>query len=67
VAQVNIEQIVDHLSAEMRRALEAAVQETAPDADVDAHDLLRAFRRAVGRYFKIWETVPGRCVRSRSD
>jgi hypothetical protein len=62
MARVRIEQIVDHLSSEMRRALEAAVSEVAPDAHVDAHDLFRAFRRAVGRKCSTWETVPDQLV-----
>lgn len=45
MAQVQIEGIVDHLSSEMRRALDAAVSETLPGAHFDAHALFRAFRR----------------------
>jgi transcriptional regulator GlxA family with amidase domain len=62
VARVKIEEIVDHLSSEMRRALEAAVEECAPDADIDARDLFRAFKRAVGRKCSTWETVPDHYV-----
>jgi hypothetical protein len=35
MAQVKIEDIVDDLSTEMRRALEAAVREVLPDAKFD--------------------------------
>lgn len=58
MAQVQMEGIVDHLSSEMRRALEAAVEAEIPDANFDAHSLFRAFRRAVGRKCSQWETVP---------
>lgn len=62
MARVHIENIVDHLSSEMRRALEAAVQEVLPNADVDTHQLFRAFRRAVGRKCSTWESVPDNFV-----
>lgn len=63
MTQVQIEEIVEHLSVEMRRALEAAVQEVIPNAQVDARELFRAFRRAVARKCNTWEQVPGQYVR----
>jgi len=62
MARVKIEQIVDHLSSEMRRALEDAVQRTCPDCRVDAHALFREFKRAVGRKCSTWENVPDHYV-----
>lgn len=64
MASVNIEEVIDHLSSEIRRALEDAVQEVAPEAEVDSYDLYRAFKRAVGRKCSTWETVPDRYVRT---
>ena len=58
MARVNIEEIVDHLSSEMRRALEDALREVAPEVEVDSYALFRAFRRAVGRKCSTWESVP---------
>jgi hypothetical protein len=37
MAKVKIEEIVDHLSSEMRSALRAALNEVAPTAHVDEH------------------------------
>ncbi len=62
MARVKIEEVVDHLSSEMRRALEDAVRECAPDANIDAHELLRAFKRAVRRKCSTWEQVPDHYV-----
>ena len=64
MAQVNIEEIVDHLDSEMRRALEDAVREVAPSIMVDSRTLHRAFVRAVRRRCSTWETVPDQYVRS---
>ncbi len=62
MARVQVENIVDHLSSEMRRALEDAVSEVVPGANVDAYELFRAFRRAVGRKCNTWESVPDHYV-----
>jgi hypothetical protein len=65
MARVKIEEIIDHLSSEMRSALADALSEVAPDADVNAGDLFSAFKRAVYRKCSIWENVPDQYVESR--
>lgn len=65
MAKIQIENVVDHLSSEMRRALQDAVSEVLPGADFDAYELFRAFRRAVGRKCNTWESVPDRYVNNR--
>jgi hypothetical protein len=62
MARVQVEQIVDHLSSDMRPALEAAVQEVLPNAQFDDHAIFQAFRRAVRRRCSSWESVPDRYV-----
>ena len=62
MARVKIEDIIDHLSSEMRAALRDAVRRVLPDAHVDEHQLFREFRRAVGRKCNIWEMVPDHYV-----
>ena len=58
MAKVKIESIVDHLSLEMRKALEIAVSEEIGDVDFDPKALFKAFRKAVYRKCSVWETVP---------
>lgn len=62
MAKVKIEDVVDHLGTEFRRALEAALQEVAPQAQIDSQELFRAFKRHVYRKCSTWETVPDRFV-----
>jgi hypothetical protein len=62
MARVKIEEIVDHLSTEMRKALSIAVNNSIPDADFDERQLFRDFRRAVGRKCSTWERVPDHYV-----
>jgi len=65
MARVKIEEIVDHLSSEMRNALVEAVTQVAPEVRIDAHALHRAFVRAVGRKCSTWEQVPDQYVESK--
>jgi hypothetical protein len=62
MARVKIEEIVDHLSSEMSRALEDAVDRTFPNEQFDRNALFREFRRAVGRQCRRWENVPDHYV-----
>lgn len=62
MAKVKIEEIVDHLSSEMRRALAQTVATMVPDASVDEHELFREFKRNVYRKCSTWENVPDRYV-----
>lgn len=63
MARVNVEGIIDHLSSDMRRALEDAVRRQIPDAEFNRSALFREFRRAVYRKCNTWERVPDRLVR----
>ena len=47
MAQVKIEEIVDHLSSNVRRACVDAVQEVLPGTNLDAAALFHVFKRAV--------------------
>jgi hypothetical protein len=62
MARVKIEEVIDHLSSEMRRTLEETVKTVVPSAHFDAHDLFREFRRNVGRKCNTWETVPDQYI-----
>ncbi len=58
MGRIKIQSIVESLDYDMRRALEAAVEEVPPDTNVDRGELYRAFRRAVGRTCNTWVTDP---------
>ena len=62
MARVRVEAVVEHLSSEFRKALDAAVRRQLPGAQFNAHQLYRDFRREVGRKCSTWETVPGSSV-----
>lgn len=62
MARVKIEDIVDHLSSDIRRALRDALGRTAPECEVDSRQLFRAFKRAIGRRCSTWDRVPDRYI-----
>jgi hypothetical protein len=59
MAQIKIEEVVEHLSYEMKRALEEAVLATVEDAEFNREALFRNFVRAVGH-----KCSPGRKCRT---
>lgn len=62
MAKVKIEEVIDHLSSEMKRALEMTLEDVLPGANIDRNDLFRAFKRAVRRKCNTWEQVPDQYV-----
>jgi len=62
MARVKIEDVIDHLELDMKRALEDAVRRMMPDANIDINRIFREFRKAVGRKCSTWESVPDRYI-----
>jgi len=62
MAQIQMEPILEHLRAEMRSALSAAVRDVIKNAAFDESALYRAFRLAVGRRCKVWERIPDKYI-----
>ena len=58
MARVRIENIIDHLDYNIRRALKDAVDEVLPGVRCDERELFRAFKRALYRRCSTWERVP---------
>lgn len=62
MARVKVEEIVDHLDREFRRALKDSVTDTMPNANFDERELFRKFKRQIRRRCNTWERVPDRYV-----
>lgn len=58
MARIKIQSVIESLDYDMKRALETAVEEELPNANVDRNSLYRAFCRAVGRKCSTWVRVP---------
>jgi hypothetical protein len=64
MAQVRIKSVIERSEYGMKRALEAAVQNVLPEANIDRSVLFREFKRAVGRKCPGWITLPESDVRT---
>ncbi|WP_137894986.1 hypothetical protein [Ramlibacter sp. 2FC] len=62
MAKIRIEGVLEHLRYDMRRALQAALEEVAPQANIDPNELFRVFKRQVGRKCNYWQQVPDQLV-----
>ena len=58
MAKVKIENIIDHLDTEIRRALEETIKDHFPNTNFDNRAVFRTFVRMVGRKCSTWEDVP---------
>lgn len=62
MAQVQMDELIDHLRTEVKKALADAFAETAPDADVDIDNFYHVFKRRVYHHCNVWEQVPDQYV-----
>jgi len=58
MARIKIQNIIERMDYDMRRALRDAVERTLPEMEyLDDRELFRNFVRAVGRKCSTWERV----------
>jgi hypothetical protein len=58
MTKIKIEEVVDYLGSEMRKAIEDAVYSSVPDAVFDGHILFQKFKRAVAAECDTWVEIP---------
>lgn len=64
MARVKIEDIIDHLSSEMRKSLRDSVNKVIPGVPFDERELFRQFKREITKKCNTWERVPDRYIDS---
>lgn len=62
MARIKVEEVLDHLDHDLRRALEATLKEHFPNQIFDARAIFRTFKRQAYRKCNIWENVPDQYV-----
>jgi hypothetical protein len=65
MAEVKIEDVVDHLDTEFRKALADTIKQIAPDLVFDERAAFRLFKRRIYSRCSVWETVPDDLVKAR--
>ncbi|MFA5044922.1 MAG: hypothetical protein WC542_03210 [Paludibacter sp.] len=58
MAQVKIEEIINHLDYKIRKSLEATLEEHFPNQNFDTRSVFRTFKRQISRKCDTWEDVP---------
>jgi hypothetical protein len=62
MARVKIEDVVYHLDAEFKRALDDTMAHFAPELQYNRTELFNFFLKRVYQHCSTWENVPGSCV-----
>lgn len=63
MAKIKIEEIIEYLDSDMKKALKDAVDRASPGNNIDKRALFKEFKRAVGKKCSTWETVPDKYVK----
>ena len=63
MAKVNIEEIIEHLDYDIKRALEDTFVRCYPGISIDRNRLFKEFVKAIRRKCNTWEKVPDRYIR----
>lgn len=64
MAKVKIEELVDHLDREFRKAFEATLREHFGDYDYNARGVFKTFQKEINKKCKVWEDLPNKFIRS---
>jgi hypothetical protein len=64
MAQVKIEDVVESLDSDFKKALEDTMKAFAPNASASRDEIFRFFLKRVYHHCRVWETVPDGCVRA---
>lgn len=64
MAKVKIEEVVDHLDLEFRKALQATLREHFPDQAFNARAVFKTFKKEVYKKCNDWESIPNKFIRS---
>lgn len=62
MAKIKVEDIVDHLNSEFRKALEDTLKEHFPNQPFDSYSVYRTFKRKIYHKCNTWENVPDRFI-----
>jgi hypothetical protein len=62
MARINLERVIEKLEYEMKTSLKTALNNVAPDKDVDPNLLFKEFKKQITKNCKQWEYVDSNAV-----
>lgn len=62
MAKVKIEEIIDHIDSDIRKALSETLKQHFPEESFNDREVFRTFKRMISRKCSTWENVPDRFV-----
>lgn len=64
MAKVRIEEVIDHLEEDFRKALRATMQEHFPDEHFNTRAVYKTFKNQISDRCNEWENIPNKYIRS---
>ncbi len=64
MAKVNIEEFIEHLDREIKKALESTIREHFPNQEYNTRAVFKTFKEEVTKKCNSWENVPNKYIRS---
>ncbi|MDY0904533.1 hypothetical protein [Pedobacter sp. CFBP9032] len=58
MAKVKIEEIIDYIDTDIRKALSETIKKHFPNEDFNDREVFRTFKRMISRKCSSWENVP---------
>ena len=65
MAKVKIEELIDHLDRDIRKAFEATLREHFADQQYTAREVFKTFQKQIGKKCNAWEEVPNKFIKSK--
>jgi hypothetical protein len=62
MAKVKIEEIIDYIDSDIRKALSETLKQHFPKEDFNDREVFRTFKRMISRKCSTWQNVPDRLV-----
>jgi hypothetical protein len=63
MAHIKIDDLVDHLDSEFKKALDDTMRHFAPEAQYDRTRLFKFFLTRVYHHCSVWENIPDKLVK----
>jgi len=64
MAKLNIEEIINHLDLEFRKALDSTLREHFTDQEFNSRAVFKTFSKEVTKKCNSWESIPNKFIRS---